>query len=155
MYVCVRGGPRFIRPLHCDLQDLLCLTQAGSLRPSCAAALIRSQDRSSGIFGEQSGAGAGFLRALRFLLPVLFPPNYALILLQGPPRSYKMGIGSPWQGQMVLGPTQLAANGNPGLLSQEFGRSVNLTTHLNVVPVLGMLDVYFRSPTRHNGTVLN
>jgi hypothetical protein len=29
----------------------------------------------SGICGEQSGAGAGFLRVLRFPLPIFIPPN--------------------------------------------------------------------------------
>jgi hypothetical protein len=30
---------------------------------------------SSGIYGGQSGAGAGFLRVLRFPLPFFIPPN--------------------------------------------------------------------------------
>jgi hypothetical protein len=33
-----------------------------------------AQVRSYGIYGEQSGAGAGFLRGLRFPLPIFIPP---------------------------------------------------------------------------------
>jgi hypothetical protein len=39
-----------------------------------AAARIRSRVWSSGICGGQSGAGAGFLRVLRFPLPIFIPP---------------------------------------------------------------------------------
>jgi hypothetical protein len=38
-----------------------------------AAARVRSRVCSSGICGGQSGAGAGFLRALKFPLPVFIP----------------------------------------------------------------------------------
>jgi hypothetical protein len=40
-----------------------------------AAARVRSQVRSCGISGGQSGTGAGFLRVLRFPLPILIPPT--------------------------------------------------------------------------------
>jgi hypothetical protein len=40
-----------------------------------AAARVRSQDRSSGICGGQCGTGVGFLRVLRFPLPILIPPT--------------------------------------------------------------------------------
>jgi hypothetical protein len=36
---------------------------------------VRSQVRSCRICGEQSGTGAGFLRVLRFPLPILIPPT--------------------------------------------------------------------------------
>jgi hypothetical protein len=39
------------------------------------AARVRSRVWLSGICGEQSGAGAGFLRVLRFFLPIFIPPN--------------------------------------------------------------------------------
>jgi hypothetical protein len=39
-----------------------------------AAASVRSRVWSSGICGGQSGAGAGFLRAIRFPLPIFIPP---------------------------------------------------------------------------------
>jgi hypothetical protein len=39
-----------------------------------AAAQVRSQVRSCKICGGQSGTGAGFLRVLRFPLPILIPP---------------------------------------------------------------------------------
>jgi hypothetical protein len=39
-----------------------------------AAAWVRAGVRSCGIFGGESGIGAGFLRVLRFPLPILIPP---------------------------------------------------------------------------------
>jgi hypothetical protein len=41
---------------------------------STAAARVRFRVWSSGIYGRQSGAGAGFLRVLRFPLPIFIPP---------------------------------------------------------------------------------
>jgi hypothetical protein len=49
--------------------------QAVSRRLPTAAAHVRSQVRSSGNYGEQSGTGAGFLRIIRFLLPIHIPPT--------------------------------------------------------------------------------
>jgi hypothetical protein len=40
-----------------------------------AAARVRAQVRSCGIYGGKSGTGANFLRVLRFLLPILIPPT--------------------------------------------------------------------------------
>jgi hypothetical protein len=40
-----------------------------------AAAQVQSRVGSSGICGGQSGAGAGFLRVLRFPLPIFIPLN--------------------------------------------------------------------------------
>jgi hypothetical protein len=40
-----------------------------------AAARVRARDSSSGICCGQSRAGAGFLRELRFSLPISIPPN--------------------------------------------------------------------------------
>jgi hypothetical protein len=42
-----------------------------------AAARVRARVWSCGICGGQSGAGAGFLRVLRFPLPIFIPPNYS------------------------------------------------------------------------------
>jgi hypothetical protein len=50
-----------------------------------AAARVQSRFWSSGICGGQSGAGAGFLRLLRFPLPFI-PPNY--------PSSQSPGAGT-------------------------------------------------------------
>jgi hypothetical protein len=43
--------------------------------PTAPAARVRSQVRSCGICGGQSGIRAGFLRVLRFPLPILIPPS--------------------------------------------------------------------------------
>jgi hypothetical protein len=40
-----------------------------------AAARVRARIWTSGICGGQSGAGVGFLRVLRFPLPIFIPPN--------------------------------------------------------------------------------
>jgi hypothetical protein len=40
-----------------------------------AAARVQIRVWSSGIYGGQSGAGTGFLRVLRFPLPIFIPPN--------------------------------------------------------------------------------
>jgi hypothetical protein len=51
------------------------IVQAVSRRLPTAAARVRSQARSHGIFGGQSGTGPGSLRVLRFPLPILIPPT--------------------------------------------------------------------------------
>jgi hypothetical protein len=49
------------------------IAQAVSRWLHTAAARVRSQVRSCGICGGQCGTGAGFLRVLRFPLPILIP----------------------------------------------------------------------------------
>jgi hypothetical protein len=49
--------------------------QAVSRRLPTAATRVRAQLRSSGICGGQRGTGAGFLRVLRFPLPIFIPPT--------------------------------------------------------------------------------
>jgi hypothetical protein len=51
------------------------IAQAVSRRVLTAAARFRFQFRSCGICGGQNSTGAGFLRALRFPLPILIPPT--------------------------------------------------------------------------------
>jgi hypothetical protein len=51
------------------------IVQAVSRRLPTAAARDRSQVRICGNCGGQSGTGAGFLRVLRFPLPILIPPT--------------------------------------------------------------------------------
>jgi hypothetical protein len=50
------------------------IAQAVSRWLSTAAARVRARVWSCGICGGHSGAGAGFLRVLRFPLPVFIPP---------------------------------------------------------------------------------
>jgi hypothetical protein len=51
------------------------IAQAVSHRLPTAADQVRAQVRSYGICDGQSGTAAGFLRLLRFLLPILIPPT--------------------------------------------------------------------------------
>jgi hypothetical protein len=54
------------------------IAQADSRRFPIAATRFRAQVRSFGICGGQSGTGIGFLRVLRFPLPILIPPTAPL-----------------------------------------------------------------------------
>jgi hypothetical protein len=51
------------------------IAQAVSRCLPTAAVRVRARVWSSGIRGGQRGAGAGFLRVLRFPLPIFIPPN--------------------------------------------------------------------------------
>jgi hypothetical protein len=57
------------------LQGGRAIAQAVSRWFPTAAARVRFWVWSSGICGGQSGAGANFLRVLRFPLPIFIPPN--------------------------------------------------------------------------------
>jgi hypothetical protein len=65
--------------MHLEQQRLLfkatLIAQAVSHWLPTAVARVRGRVWSSGICGEQSGAGAGFLRVLWFPLPIFTPPN--------------------------------------------------------------------------------
>jgi hypothetical protein len=50
------------------------IAQAVSRRLPTAAVRVRAHVKSCGICGEQSGTEAGFLRVLRFPLPIFIPP---------------------------------------------------------------------------------
>jgi hypothetical protein len=50
------------------------IAQGVSRRLPIAAARVRARVRSSEICGGQSDTGAGFLRVLRFPLPIFIPP---------------------------------------------------------------------------------
>jgi hypothetical protein len=51
------------------------VAQAVSRRLPTAAARVRAQVRSCGACSGQSDTGEGFLRVLRFPLPILIPPT--------------------------------------------------------------------------------
>jgi hypothetical protein len=53
----------------------LAIPQAVSIRLPTATAPVQPRARSSGICGGQSDTGAGYLRVLRFPLPILIPPT--------------------------------------------------------------------------------
>jgi hypothetical protein len=68
---------KYLRFSVCRLQGRA-IAQAVSRWLPTAAARVRARVWSSGICGGQSGAGAGFLRAHRFPLPIFIPPNSPL-----------------------------------------------------------------------------
>jgi hypothetical protein len=75
----LRIEARFFSRLACRLIAIQTTdrvtTQAISRRLPVAAARVRSHVRSCGIFCEQSGTGADFLRILLFFLTILIPPT--------------------------------------------------------------------------------
>jgi hypothetical protein len=68
------------------------IAQAVSRWFPTAAARVRARLGSSGLYGGQSGSGAGFLRVFRFTLPIFIPPNSPSSQLPGAGI-----IGQKWQ----------------------------------------------------------
>jgi hypothetical protein len=74
------------------------IAQAVSRWLPTAAARVRARVWSSGICGGQSDAGAGFLRVLRFPLPIFIPP----LAPQSPsPIIWGCTIGQKWPQYLV------------------------------------------------------
>jgi hypothetical protein len=78
---CGGGGFSIMFVLYSLLRSMLltvfigrAIAQAVSRWLPTAAARVRARVWSSGIYGGQTGAGAGFLRVLRFPLPIFIPP---------------------------------------------------------------------------------
>jgi hypothetical protein len=77
------------------------IAQAVSSRLPTAAARVRAQVRKFEICDLQSGTGAGFLRLLRFPLPIVIPPTA--------PHSSSSGVGTI--GQLLADiPSELSLN---------------------------------------------
>jgi hypothetical protein len=68
-----RQNPDHIVTIYVSLSILSSYLHQDFWLPT-AAARVRVRVWSSGICGGQSGAGAGFLRVLRFPLPIFIPP---------------------------------------------------------------------------------
>jgi hypothetical protein len=64
-----------ITALGCKYRGGRAMAQAVSHRFPTATGRIRARVRSGGIRSEQSDTGVGFLRVLRFPLPILIPPT--------------------------------------------------------------------------------
>jgi hypothetical protein len=70
-----RGLSLDVTELFNSLEHGRATAQAVSRWLPTAAARVRALVSSSGIYGGQSGSGAGFLRVLRFPLPIFIPPT--------------------------------------------------------------------------------
>jgi hypothetical protein len=77
VYKCCWSSPAqsFSGQSPVTVSDGRAIAQAVSRRLPIAAAKVRVPIRSCGIYGEQSGIGAVFLRGLRFPLLILIPPT--------------------------------------------------------------------------------
>jgi hypothetical protein len=76
-------------------------------------------------------------------------------LVSIPSRSNRL-FSSPHRADRLWGPHNLLCNGYRGLFPQrESGRSVKLTTHLYLVPMSTMVEVYLHSLMYLHGMVLN
>jgi hypothetical protein len=93
------------------------LTRRPPLTLKNAAARVRSRVWSSGICGGQSDTEAGFLRVLRFPLPIYIPP----IAPQSPsPIIWGWYNSQKWPQYKELSPTPLAIKKIPPRTFQEY-----------------------------------
>jgi hypothetical protein len=86
------------------------IAQAVSRRLPTAAARVLSQVNSCGICGGQSGAAAGFIRVLRFPLPILSPSTA--------PRS-SSSIIRGWYNRSISGRRTKWTQSHPTLRNQK------------------------------------
>jgi hypothetical protein len=90
------------------------LAQVVSRRLPTAAARIRAQVRSRGICGGQSDTGVGFLRVVRFRLPIRIPQSSSPSIIRGWYNRPNSGRRTKWT-QSHPHPHETETKKNPGV----------------------------------------